>query len=230
MPSAPAGAHASMPARRFARIAVFRRIGRAGAAPSATRPASVHSRSSPSSTCQNALLRGSPGSKKCASTARMSGMLAASNQMMRWSLSLMWPCQHIGGVRIRSPVLHFAAPAVDDGGGAIRARGKADRRPGVAMRARAVAGLQHREGGEQRAGRSGVVTEGRMRHDQRAALDVVDRDLADRAMQERLDVAPAPDERRVLGLRLDRRDALVTVPQRMQVFRLQFGDEARLRG
>ena len=30
-------------------------------------------------------------------------MLAASNQMMRWSLSLMWPCQHIGGVRIRSP-------------------------------------------------------------------------------------------------------------------------------
>jgi hypothetical protein len=72
-------------------------------APSARRPASVHSVSSPSSTCQNSLLRGSPGSKKCASTARMSGMLAASNQMMRWSLSLTWPCQHIGGVRIRSP-------------------------------------------------------------------------------------------------------------------------------
>jgi hypothetical protein len=30
-------------------------------------------------------------------------MLAASNQMMRWSLSLIWPCQHIGGVKIRSP-------------------------------------------------------------------------------------------------------------------------------
>jgi hypothetical protein len=43
-----------------------------------------------------------------------------------------------------------------------------------------------------------------MRHDQRAALDVVDRDLADRAVQERLYVAPAPEERRVARLRLDR--------------------------
>src|SRR5262249_31207028 len=56
-------------------------------------------------------------------------------------------------------------------------------------------------------------------------LDVVDRDLADRAMQERLDIAPAPDEGRVPRLRLDRGDALVAVPQRMQVLRFQLRDE-----
>src|SRR5215470_17242491 len=68
-------------------------------------PASAQSFSSPSSTCQNWLALGSPGSKKFASSWRSRGMLAASNQMMRRSLSLIWPCQHIGGVRIRSPSL-----------------------------------------------------------------------------------------------------------------------------
>src|SRR5262249_20184869 len=59
------------------------------------------------------------------------------------------------------------------------------------------------------------------------AFDVVDRHLADRALQQRLDVAPAPDERRVRRLRLDRGNALVAVPQRMQVFGLELGDEGR---
>ncbi len=87
------------------RVAVFRRIGAAARrVPATRRPASRPQRfSSPSSTCQKSLSPGLPGSKKCASRPRISGMLAASNQMMRWSLSLMWPCQHIGGVRIRSP-------------------------------------------------------------------------------------------------------------------------------
>ena len=119
---------------------------------------------------------------------------------------------------------HFTASTIDDGGGAVGAGGKTYRRSGVAVRAGAVARLQHGEGGEQRGGGRGFRAEGRMRHDQRAALDV-DRDLADRAVQERLDVAPAPDERRVLGGRLDRRDALVAVPERMQVRGFELGDE-----
>ena len=70
-----------------------------------------------------------------------------------------------------------------------------------------------------------------LQHQARAPLDVVDRHLADRTVQERFDVAPSPDERRILRLRLDRRDALVAVPQRMEVFRLELGDEGRrLRG
>jgi len=64
-----------------------------------------------------------------------------------------------------------------------------------------------------------------MRHDQRAALDVVDRDFADGAVQERLDVAPAPEKRRVARLRLDRGDALVAVLERMQVRGFELGDE-----
>src|SRR5262249_20438509 len=43
----------------------------------------------------------------------------------------------------------------------------------------------------------------------------------------RLDIAPAPDERRVRRLRLDRSNALVAVPQRMQVFGFELGDEGR---
>src|SRR5262249_56143123 len=38
---------------------------------------------------------------------------------------------------------------------------------------------------------------------------------------------PAPDERRVRRLWLDRGNALVAVPQRMQVFRFELGDEGR---
>ena len=122
-------------------------------------------------------------------------------------------------------LLHLAAASVDDGGGAVGAGGEADRRAGVTVRAGAVARLQHREGGEHGAGGGGFRAEGRMRHDQRAPLDVVDRHLADRAVQERLDVAPAPEERRIARLRLDRGDSLVAVPERMQVVRLELGDE-----
>src|SRR5262249_11445507 len=60
-------------------------------------------------------------------------------------------------------------------------------------------------------------------------LDVVDRHFPDRAVQERLDVAPAPMERRILGLRLDWRDALVAVPQWMQVLCFKLRDERRPR-
>ena len=122
-------------------------------------------------------------------------------------------------------VLHLAAPAVDDRRRAVRAGGEADGRAGMAVRAGAVARLQHGEGGEQRAGGGRFRAEGRMRHDQRAALDVVDRDFADGAVQERLDVAPAPEKRRVARLRLDRGDALVAVPERMQVRGFELGDE-----
>jgi hypothetical protein len=44
-------------------------------------------------------------------------------------------------------------------------------------------------------------------------------------VQERLDVAPAPEERRIPRLRFDRRDLLVAVPERVQIFRLELGDE-----
>src|SRR5882762_2121772 len=44
-----------------------------------------------------------PGSKKLASSAQIAGMLAASNHTVRRPLSLMCPCQHIGGVRTSAP-------------------------------------------------------------------------------------------------------------------------------
>src|SRR5262249_42578824 len=78
---------------------------------------------------------------------------------------------------------------------------------------------------KQRAGGGRIGAEGGMRHDQRAPLDVVDGHLADRAVQERLDLAPVPDERHVGRLRLDRGDALVAVPERMEVPGFQLGDE-----
>src|SRR5919197_6628215 len=67
-----------------------------------------------------------------------------------------------------------------------------------------------------------------MRHDQRTALDVVYLHFANGTMEHRFDVAPAPDERRVRRLRLHRRDALVAVPKRMQMFRFELGDEGLL--
>ena len=96
-------------------------------------------------------------------------------------------------------LLHVAAAAVDDGCGALGLRREADGGEGVAMRPRAVAGIQHGECGDQVRGRHGLAAEGRIDQDQGAALDVLDRDLADRALGERLDVLPAPDQRRVLG-------------------------------
>src|SRR5205823_5986291 len=46
---------------------------------------------------------------------------------------------------------------------------------------------------------------------------------------ERLDVAPAPVHRRVLRLRRDRRDALVAVPERVQMGPLERGDQRGIR-
>src|SRR5260370_32695914 len=123
-----------------------------------------------------------------------------------------------GGGKDEVARLHLATPAVDDGDWPLRARGETDRRAGMTVRAGALAGVEHGEGGEQRARGRRFRAEGRMRHDQRAAFDVIDRHLADGALQQRLDLAPAPEERRVLRLRLDRGNALVAVPQRMQVF------------
>ena len=54
-------------------------------------------------------------------------------------------------------VLHLAAAAVDDGGGAVGAGGETDGGAGVAVRTGAVARLQHREGGEHRAGGGGFA-------------------------------------------------------------------------
>ena len=72
-------------------------------------------------------------------------------------------------------VVHVAAPAVDDGGRAFGARRKPDRREGVAMRPRPVAGIEHGEGRDQVGGRHRLAAERRIDQDQRAALDVVDR-------------------------------------------------------
>src|SRR5262249_48606287 len=76
--------------------------------------------------------------------------------------------------------------------------------------------------------RGGIVAKCRVRHDQGAALDIVDRHFTDRAVQEWLDVAPAPVERRVLRLRLDRGDALVAGPQRMEGLRFKVRHEWRV--
>ena len=70
--------------------------------------------------------------------------------------------------------LHLAAAAVDDGHRTFRAGGEADCRAGVTVRAGALAGVEHGEGGEHCARGRGFRTEGRMRHDQRPPLDIVD--------------------------------------------------------
>ncbi len=122
-------------------------------------------------------------------------------------------------------LLHLAAAAVDDGDRALGARGEADRGGGVPVRHRLVAGLEHRKGADQVLGSDGRAVERRVREDQRAALDVLDRDFLGRALGERLDVAPAPVHRRVLRPRRERSDALVPVPQGMNVGALQCGDQ-----
>ena len=122
-------------------------------------------------------------------------------------------------------VMHVAAAAVDDGGGALGARREADRREGVPVRPRAVAGIEHGEGRDQVGGRHRLAAERRVHQDQRAPLDIVDRHLGDRPLGERLDVLPAPEQRRVLGLGLDRRQRAKAIPQRMQVRRFELRDE-----
>ena len=72
-------------------------------------------------------------------------------------------------------VMHVAAAAVDDGGGALGARRKADRREGVPVRPRPVAGIEHGEGRDQVGGRHRLAAERRIDQDQRAPLDIVDR-------------------------------------------------------
>src|ERR1043166_6917878 len=85
---------------------------------------------------------------------------------------------------------HLAAPAIDDCGGAVCLGGEADRRAGVTMRAGAVAGLEHGEGREHGARGRGLAADTRRGENERAALDVVDRDFLDGSVQERLYVTP----------------------------------------
>ena len=59
----------------------------------------------------------------------------------------------------------------------------------------------------------------------RMALDVINADFRGRACGEGLDVAPAPDQRRIFRLRLDRRQRAEAVPQWMQVRGFQLRDE-----
>src|SRR3989441_4276208 len=66
-------------------------------------PGKRYSEEPASLTFQKRSSRRVPGSKKLASSAQIAGMLAASNHTVRCPLSLMCPCQHIGGVRTRSP-------------------------------------------------------------------------------------------------------------------------------
>ena len=75
-------------------------------------------------------------------------------------------------------LMHVAAAAVDDRGGAVGAGGKADRREGVPVRPRAVAGIEHGEGRDQVRGRHRLAAERRVDQDQRAPLDIVDRHFA----------------------------------------------------
>src|SRR6185503_15971211 len=115
-----------------------------------------------------------------------------------------------------------------DGERAFGARGEADRRRGVPVRHGPVAGLEHGEGADQVLRRDGLAPEGRVGEDERAAFDVLDAHLARRALGERLKVAPAPVHRRVLRPGPDRRDALVAVPQRMDVGALERLDQRRI--
>src|SRR5262249_15970094 len=97
----------------------------------------------------------------------MSGMLAASNQMIRRPVSLMptW----LGRVAVPAhgrseneiAFAHVAAAAVDDCGRAVGAGGEADRREGVPVQACAVARIEHGEGRYQVRGRHRLACEGR---------------------------------------------------------------------
>ena len=155
-------------------------------------------------------------------------MLAASNQMMRWSLSLIWPCQHIGGVRIRSPscmsqrrpLTMVAAPSarVAKRIAAKVCRCGRARSPGSST-VKAAIRFEVVTVSPPKAGLTRISA-------RRSTSSIGTSD--DRALGERLDVAPAPDQRRVLGLRLDRRERAEAIPQRMQVGRLQLGDEVAL--
>src|SRR5207247_2388282 len=65
--------------------------------------------------------------------------------------------------------------------------------------------------------------------DDGAPLDVLDRHLPGGPLGERLDVAPAPVKALVAGPRLDGRDPLVPVPQRVEVGGFQRGDQGGVR-
>ena len=112
-------------------------------------PDSAHSFSSPSSTCQNWLALGSPGSKKLASSWRMQrnvGGIEPDDAVVAL-VDVAVPAHRRRQDQVA--VMHVAAAAVDDRGGALGARRKADRREGVPVRPRAVAGIEHGEGGDQ---------------------------------------------------------------------------------
>src|SRR5262249_22336657 len=121
--------------------------------------------------------------------------------------------------------LHLTSAPIDDGHRTLGAGGEADGSTGMPVRPGAVAGIEHGERRKQCAGRGRLLSECRMRHDQRAPLDVVDGHFADGTVQIGLDVAPMPDEWSVGRLRFDGRNALIAVPQRMQVARFKLRDE-----
>src|SRR5262249_680148 len=73
---------------------------------------------------------------------------------------------------------HVAAPAIDDRRRAVGAGGKADGGEGMTVRAGAIAGIEHGKGRDQVAGGDGLAPERGIDQNKRAALDVVDRDLA----------------------------------------------------
>src|SRR5262249_18821301 len=91
-----------------------------------------------------------------------------------------------------------------------------------------AARIEQGEGADQVLRRDGLSAEGRVGEDERAALDVLDADLARRALGERLEVAPAPVHRRVLRRRRGRRDALIAVPQRVDMGTLERLDQRRV--
>jgi hypothetical protein len=150
-------------------------------------------------------------------------MLAASNQYVRWSDSL--TCPRTGRRQDEIAFPHFAAPPVHDRHRALGARRKADRRGGVPVRHGVVARLQDGERADEVRRGHRVAAERRIRHDDRAALDVLDRHFLRRAAGERLEIAPGPVHGLVPLARRDRRDALVAVPEGVVVRALERADE-----
>ena len=124
--------------------------------------------------------------------------------------------------------MHHAAPAVDDGDGALGAGRETDRRGGMPVRHRMVARFQDGEGADHVAGRGGFAAEGRVHADDGAALHVLDRHFLRGAIRQRFEVTPFPLHGRVLHPWLYRRDALVAVPQRVVARRLEGGDQGRV--
>ena len=156
-------------------------------------------------------------------------MLAASNQTVRASpfVDVAVPAHRRREHEV--PLFHRAAPSVDDRDRALGPGREPDRGRGVAVRHRPVAGLQHGEGGDQVGRRHRLAAERRVAQDQRAALDILDRDFPGGAFREGLDVPPAPHRGAVRRVGQDRRDLLVAVPERVDAGRFERLDQLRIR-